>query len=350
MTVEMIALLTVGGLLVVGLVLAAVVLSRTRRVPEPTPLVDPTVELKTLLANRDGAMTEKVAQLDTKLAELQQSLTSRESALNTQVADMGLQMKSIAGLFTNDRTRGSWGEITMVRIFESAGMVEGLDYDTQMTIKGRTPDAIVHIPGGCEVVIDSKFPQARYLEALETEDPEQRRQFLKLQGKELEAVAKDLVKKHYTELASGSYVVMYLPSQAVYEAAVVAHPDVLERLMGVGVMVAGPSALFAVLMNIGSLMKEHRAIEQADEILAQAKELQSRMSTFIGHLEQVGKSLGGTVGAFNSAIGSWTSNVAPQLTRIGEMRGESIDAEILPIDEAVRELPAAQRRLQAANQ
>ncbi|HEY5889598.1 MAG TPA: DNA recombination protein RmuC, partial [Acidimicrobiia bacterium] len=172
----------------------------------------------------------------------------------------------------------------------------------------------------------------------------------KLQGKELESVARELVKKHYAGLASGSYVVMYLPSQAVYEAAVVAHPEVLDRLMGVGVMVAGPSALFAVLMNIGSLMKEHRAIEQADEILAQAKDLQGRMTTFVGHLERVGKTLGSTVGAFNGAIGSWTSSVAPQLSRIGEMRGEPIDAEILPIDEAVRELPVSERRLKAASQ
>ncbi|HEY5889295.1 MAG TPA: DNA recombination protein RmuC, partial [Acidimicrobiia bacterium] len=175
MTFEMIALLTISAVLVLGLLVAGI-FARSRRGPA-TSTVDPTGELTTLLANRDGVMSEKVAQLDSKLAELQQSLTSRESALNTQVADMGLQMKSIAGLFTNDRTRGSWGEISMVRIFERAGMIEGLDYDTQITIKGRTPDAIVHIPGGCEVVIDSKFPLARYLDALDTEDPEQRRQY-----------------------------------------------------------------------------------------------------------------------------------------------------------------------------
>lgn len=350
MTVEVAVLIAVGVLVGVGLIVVAVVFARATRAVEPTLSADSMVELKTLLANREGAMAEKVTQLDTKLADLQQSLTSRESALNTQVADMGSQMKSIAGLFSNDRARGNWGEITMVRIFESANMVEGLDYDTQVTINGRTPDAIVHIPGGCEVVIDSKFPQARYLEALETNDPEKRRQLFKLQGKELEAVGRDLAKKHYTDLASGSYVVMYLPSQAVYEEAVVAHPEALERLMGMRVMVAGPSALFAVLMNVGSLMKEHRAIKQADEILSQAKDLQGRMTTFTGHLERVGKSLSTTVGAFNGVIGSWTSSVAPQLARIGEMRGESFDAEILPIDEAVRELPSTERRLKAASQ
>jgi DNA anti-recombination protein RmuC len=107
-------------------------------------------------------------------------------------------------------------------------------------------------------------------------------------------------------------------------------------------------------MNIGSLMKEHRAIQQADEILTQAKELQARMNTFVGHLRGVGDSLGKTVTAFNSVVGSWTTRVSPSLTRIGELRSEEIDAEIIPIDEKARELPIeeltteAERRLQAA--
>jgi DNA recombination protein RmuC len=147
---------------------------------------------------------------------------------------------------------------------------------------------------------------------------------------------------------------MYLPSQAVYEAALSAHPEVLENLMEVGVIVAGPNALFAVLLNIASLMREHRAIQQADAILTQAKELQSRMTTFVGHLRGVGDSLGKTVNAFNNVVGSWTGRVSPALTRIGELRGEDIDAEIIPIDESVRVFPVdertheAERRLRAA--
>jgi DNA recombination protein RmuC len=353
MTVEIIALMVVGGLVGAGLIALAVVL-RGRSVAVSAPEVDPMADLKTFLANREGAMDEKVSQLDTKLAALQESVTTRETALHTQFAGIGSQMKTITGLFTNDRTRGNWGEISMARIFEYGGLVEGRDFTTQVTTSGRRPDAVVHIPGGCDVVIDSKFPQNRYLEALECHDEDDRKRLLQAQGKELEAEGRALVKKDYAGLASGGYVVMYLPSQAVYEAAIAAHPEVLERLMGVGVIVAGPNALFAVLMNIGSLMKEHRAIQQADEILTQAKELQARMSTFVAHLRGVGDSLGKTVTAFNSVVGSWTTRVSPSLTRIGELRGEEIDAEIIPIDERAREftveeqLTEAERRLQAA--
>lgn len=355
MTVEMIALIGVGGLVGIGLIALAVVL-KGRQAPVSTPAatapeVDAMNEMKTLLAGREGAMEEKVSQLDTKLAALQETVTSRESALSAQFAGIGSQMKTITGLFTNDRQRGNWGEISMVRIFEHGGLVENRDYTTQFNGDGRRPDAVVHIPGGCDVVIDSKFPQTRYLEALECEDQTDRKRLLRAQGTELETVGKNLIKKDYADLASGGYVVMYLPSQAVYEAAIAAHPEVLERLMEAGVIVAGPNALFAVLMNIGSLMKEHRAIQQADEILTQAKELQARMGTFLGHLRGVGESLGRTVTAFNRAVGSWTGRVSPSLTRMGELRGELIDAEIIPIDEGVRELPADERArsLHAAN-
>lgn len=350
MTNEVIALIGAGALATTGCIVLAVLLVRAHRAPVASPHTDPLVDIKTLLANREGAMAEKVAQLDTKLAALQDSVATRETALNTQVAGLGSQMKTITGLFTNDRARGNWGEISMVRIFETGGLIEGRDYETQFHFEGRRPDAVVHIPGGCDVVIDSKFPQVRYLEALEATDPDEQHRLLSLQGKEMESVGRGLINKHYADLASGSYVIMYLPSQAVYEAAIAAHPEVMERLLEIGVIVAGPNALFAVLMNVASLMKEHRAIQQADEILAQAKDLHRRMNTFIGHLEKVGRSLKATIGAFNGAVGSWTSTVSPQLDRIGELRGESIDADIIPIDEAIRELPTADNTLQAANE
>jgi DNA recombination protein RmuC len=354
MTVEMLALIGVGGVVGIGLAALAVVLKGRAPVPPPVapaPEADAMSEVKALIAGREGAMDEKVSQLDRRLAALQESVTSRESALNAQFVGIGDQMKTITGLFTNDRQRGNWGEISMVRIFEHGGLVENRDYTTQFNGDGRRPDAVVHIPGGCDVVIDSKFPQTRYLEALECEDETDRKRLLRAQGSELESVGKNLIKKEYADLASGGYVVMYLPSQAVYEMAIAAHPEVLERLMEINVIVAGPNALFAVLMNIGSLMKEHRAIQQADEILIQAKELQARMATFLGHLRNVGDSLGRSVSAFNGAVGSWTGRVSPALTRIGELRGEEIDAEIIPIDESIRELPADERSrsLYAAN-
>jgi len=131
---------------------------------------------------------------------------------------------------------------------------------------------------------------------------------------------------------------MYLPSQAVYEAAAAAHPDLVDRLMGSRVILAGPTALYALLLNVGSLLTEFRALQQADQILDDARELHRRMATFAGHLQGVGSGLANAVRAYNGVVGSWESRVAPQLTRISRQSGGT-DIEALDgVEEPVRQV------------
>lgn len=337
MTLEIVSLV-VALLAVIAVVVLSILVVRTRTRDAGDSLTTALADMRLSLAGRDGVLDEKVSQLDTKLSTLQESVTGREAALDQQVRGIGDQMQSITTLFTNDRARGSWGEISMMRIFELGGLVEGRDYTPQFHSGEGTPDAVVHLPGGCNIVIDSKFPVARYNEALSVKDPDQRQSLMVAQGKELERVAKTLVDKGYAELASGDYVVMYLPSQAVYEAAAAAHPEVIDRLLERRVVIAGPTTLFALLMNVASLMTEHRALQQADQILDEARELHRRMVVFVSHLGSVGSALARTVGVFNDAVGSWTSRVAPQLTRVSELNGHDDHEPIEPIDEAVRDI------------
>ena len=269
---------------------------------------------------------------------LQESVTGREASLDEQVRGIGTQMKGITALFTNDRARGGWAEIGMKRIFEHGGLVEGRDYECQVSHGDIRPDAVVHLPGGRNIVIDAKFPTARFVDALAEEDPDHRARLLVEQGKDLERTGKALAAKGYADLASGGYVVMYLPSQAVYEAAAAAHPDLIDRLMASRVIVAGPSALYALLLNVGSLLTEYRALQQADQILDDARELRRRMSGFVDHLQRVGTGLNGAVRAFNRAVGSWESRLSPQLDRMSEQSGGSEIVGPTPIEEAVREV------------
>lgn len=296
-------------------------------------------DIQVSLAGREGILGAQVAQLDDKLARLQESVTGREAALDQQVRGIGAQMLGITALFTNDRARGSWAEIGLKRVFEQGGLVEGRDYTCQVGTGEIKPDAVVHLPGGRNLVIDAKFPIARFTEALEEESPERRQMLLLAQGKELERVGKSLAGKGYAALASGGYVVMYLPSQAVYESAAAAHPELLDRLMSCRVIVAGPTALYALLLNVGALLTEFRALEQADQILDDARELHRRMNKFMTHLQAVGSGLAHAVDAFNRAVGSWGSRVAPQLTRIGQLSGDTALEGLAPIDESIREVP-----------
>ena len=337
MSIELI-LLAAASIAVVAVAVLTLMVVRGRRRRDDHDLSSVLLDFQTELAGRDGALGAKVSELDKKLGLLQDCVTSREASLDEQVRGMGAQMQGIANLFSNDRARGGWGEISMLRIFELGGLVEGRDYTPQFHSGEGTPDAVVHVPGGRNIVIDSKFPVARYVEALAVEDAEQRRSLLAEQGKELRRVGRSLIDKGYGELASGGYVVMYLPSQAVYEAAAEAHPELIERLMEKRIVVAGPTALFALLLNVASLITDHRALQQADEILDEAKELHRRMTVFVTHLHSVGIALGRTVEGFNAAVGSWTSRVAPQLTRVTDLTGQSDHDPLEPIDDAVREI------------
>lgn len=334
-------------MLIVGLfaVIAVLILALVRSKSAPrqgTDRLDSVVgELHTLMANKEGALDAQISVLDSRLAALHETVTSRQAVLDKQVGDIDAQVRGIAGLFSNDRARGGWGEISMLRIFELAGMVEGRDYTAQFHAGDRTPDAVVHLPGQRNIVIDAKFPVARYNEALAVDDPVERDRLLVDQARELERVGKTLVDRGYAEIASGGYVVMYLASQAVYESAAAAHPEVVERLLEKRVMLAGPNSLFALILSVSALMTEHRAIQQADQTLDEVRELHRRMSVFVGHLRSVGSALGGTVDAFNKVVGSWTSRVAPQLTRVGELNGHEELAPPDPIDEMVRELSLA---------
>jgi len=351
MTIEHIALIVavVAAVAVVGMMSAWLVSAR-RRVEPATEVPDADLirrldDLQASIAAREGALGAQVEQLDGKLARLQESVVGRDAALDEQVRRIGAEMTGITALFNNDRARGGWAEIGMRRVFEQGGLVEGRDFTCQVTSGGVKPDAVVHLPGGRNVVIDAKFPIARFVEALGEESPERRRRLLTEQGKELERVGRSLSARGYSDLASGGYVVMYLPSQAVYEAAAAAHPDLIDRLMQSRVIVAGPTALYALLLNIGSLLTEFRALQQADQILNDARELHRRMATFVAHLQGVGAGLANAVRAFNGAVGSWGSRVAPQLSRMGEQSGEGGIPILDAVDEAVRETPEAGLRV-----
>jgi len=337
------AIATVVVLGVIGLVI--VFFAGRRRQPAVDPaqaspeLTRRIEEMQSAFANREGALGAQMAQLDTKLATLQESVTGREAALDQQVKGIGTQMQGITALFTNDRARGGWAEIGMKRIFEQGGLVEGRDYTCQVNEGGVKPDAVVHLPGGRNIVIDAKFPTARFAEALSEEDPDRRRRLLIDQGKELERVGKTLANKGYADLASGGYVVMYLPSQPVYEASAAAYPELIDRLMARRVIVAGPTSLYALLLTVASLLTEFTALQQADQILDEARELHRRMATFASHLHGIGIGLTRAVKAFNEAVGSWGSKVAPQLTRITELTGRDVIQGMAPVEEAVREAP-----------
>lgn len=293
---------------------------------------------KTILTTQTKLETQVTA-IDKNLDLLKGTVDSREGALKQQVTRIDEQMGQIASGFTNDRARGGWGELSLRRLFELAGLTEGRDFTMQFDAGDTKPDALVRLPGSRNIVIDAKFSIARFNDALAAENPQVRDDLLRRQAKDLEKDARSLNNKGYKDLASGGYIVMYLPSQAVWEAAAAADPDLLHRLIQLRVIVAGPNALHALLLTAGSLLAEHRFVEEAQQVLYDARELHKRLEAFIGHFGKVGKSLETAVNSFNDAIGSWDRRLIPHINQMAKRAALDPSMEMGQITSTVREAP-----------
>jgi DNA recombination protein RmuC len=290
-----------------------------------------------LLARR--RQPEVSADMTPLVAQVEKAMAKLEGRVEGQVSSLGQQIGQIAAVFTNDRVRGSWGEVTLRNLLEHAGLTEGRDFVMQDTAGNGRPDATVRLPGERKLIVDAKFPIARLLEALDVEDPAEGARLLKEHAKEIEREAKSLIDRGYQQDAAGGFVVLYLPHEAVFQAAMVADPGLFDRLMAKRIVVAGPSTLLAVLRAASQLLVEQRAVNEARAIVDDAKELHKRLGTFIGYFAKIGRGLESATGAYNQAVGSWTSRVSTQVDRLADRAGMTAIAEPAAVDKQVRALP-----------
>lgn len=289
-----------------------------------------------LLVRRHGPAA---ADMSPVVAQVEQAMAKLEGEVTGRVASLGAQIGQIATVFTNDRMRGSWGEVTLRNLLGHAGLTEGRDFVMQDTSGAGRPDATVLLPGERKLIIDAKFPIARLLDALDVEDADERTRLLSGHAKEVEKVAKSLIDRGYQRDAAGGFIVLYLPHEAVFQAAMVAAPDLFDRLLAKRIVVAGPSTLLAVLRAAAQLLVEQRAVVEARAIVDDAKELHGRLVTFVRHFAKIGKSLDSATGAYNQAVGSWTSRVSVQAQRLADRADLPAVCEPVPVDTQPRPAP-----------
>lgn len=283
-----------------------------------------------------------------KLAEMERTLFSLQGALGAQMRDLDVKVSGVSNMFVNDGARGRWGELTLRMVLERAGMVEGRDFEMQSALGNGRPDAVILLPGDRRLVVDSKFPVVRFNETLDIEDPEQRRMVLRAQGAELEKEAKALQQRGYQDAAAGGFLVMYVPSEAIFQAVMAADPALYDRLVALRVFIAGPSSLTALLYVAAHLLAEQRSLLAVGDIVENARELHRRLKVFSGHLSTIGARLGGAVEAYNKAVGSWQSRLSKQASKLAEHAGLDELDDPDAVEAAVRELAAPEEWLESA--
>jgi DNA recombination protein RmuC len=268
------------------------------------------------------------------------ALREQVGALHRASAELGAQTRSLAGALRSPQVRGRWGEIQLQRVVELAGMTEHCDFDTQVaTPGGLRPDLVVHLPGGRQVPVDAKVPFDSFLAAADCPDEQQRRQLLANHARSLRQHVDVLATKAYWRALhpSPEFVVLFVPGDALLDAALHADPALSEYAFTRNVVIATPSTLIALLRTVAFTWRQERLSASAEAIRELGGELHTRLRSLVGHLDAVGRGLGRAVNSYNSAIGAMETRVLVSARRFSDLgvTGEPLP-DLSPLTVAVR--------------
>ena len=253
-------------------------------------------------------LTEAAGSADLRRVRAETEITEQVKSMAAHNESLVKQTRAIAGALASSQTRGKFGEAHLEKLLESAGLIENEHFTRQSASakigdSGAIPDVTMNMPGGSVIYIDSKFPFQRFYEAFETEDDLIRKELLVEHSKDLLAHIQALSKRNYAERGpSPDFVILYAPIDAIFIEAVKAIPDFLETSFRLGVTIATPTSMMALLRTVGYLFSRNRVAANAEEIQSLAVKFLRDVSSLHEKTVTVGERLKSTLKAYNEMI------------------------------------------------
>jgi len=263
--------------------------------------------------------------LEAQVRELDKARQSSYDVLREQLQSLARETATLANALRSPQVRGRWGEITLRRVAELAGMVQYCDFVEQETREGDQgrirPDMIVKLPGGRTLAVDAKVPLSAYLEAMSATDEAGRRAALQRHSQQVAAHVNQLAGKQYWSQLQPApeMVVLFLPGDQFFSAALESNPTLLEDALDKRVLLATPTTLISVLKGISYGWRQQQLAENAERIRSVASEFYERAQVLEGHWSDTGRYLEKTVEAYNKAVASWETRLLPSLRRVREL-------------------------------
>jgi DNA recombination protein RmuC len=319
-------------------------------------------------------MKTSLDRFEARLTEVEKERASIAAELKEQVRAVQLtgeqvrrETSALTTALRKPQVRGAWGELQLKRVVELAGMVEHCDFVQQATSSTDDrvirPDMKVMLAEGKFVYVDSKVPLNSYLDAQEASDPSEHDRCMGLFAKNVRSHADQLSAKQYwkADEATPEFVVLFMPSEALYAEALQLMPDLTEYAATKNIIIATPSTLIAMLRSVAYGWRQVALASSAKEITHLGRELYDRLATMGSHFDKVGRSLGASVKAYNSTVASLEGRVLvtarrfrdlqvtqEQLDEVGQLH-ETVRQIAAPelVDDAVRVTPMLGRELRA---
>jgi DNA recombination protein RmuC len=301
---------------------------------------------------REEAIKGLVQPLADSLTRYEKHLRELESTRQDAYGSLREQLRALAAtseqlqretgtlataLTRSSQARGRWGEITLRRVVELAGMTARCDFSEQVSAEGEggrvRPDVIVHLPDRREIVVDAKAPLSAYFDALAATRPDERQGALERHAQQL--------RQHMVQLASKTYwaefpeacdfVVMFIPGESFFAAAIEADGALIEDAMTRRIVMATPTTLIGLLLAIHHGWRQAQMAESARKIAELGKDLYDRVRTLGRHFERMRKGLVQATDAYNDTVGSLERRILPAARKFEEL-GAGSGEEIVPLE------------------